>query len=75
MVHLHIWRISYRFGFIRFFYFWLAVAYSDQFRGVFRVKHPQISELYISHPQKGLPYTRLRLLSYCVRKVVNGYGL
>jgi len=26
-------------------------------RGVFRVKHPHISELHISHPQKGLSYT------------------
>jgi len=27
---------------------------------VFRVKHPQISKLHISHPQMGLPYTRTR---------------
>jgi len=55
--------------------FWLVIAYSEPFKGVFRVKHPQMSQQHISHPKKGLPYTRQRLLSYCVRKLVHGYGL
>jgi len=40
-------------------------------RGVFRVKHPHISELHISHPHKSLPYIRPRLLSYCALKLVH----
>jgi len=56
------------------FYFRLVIAYSD-FSGFFRVKHPQISELHIFHPQKGFPYTTPRLLSYCVRTLVHGYRL
>jgi len=55
--------------------FWLIIAHSEQFRGVFRIKDPQILELHISHPQKRLPYTRPRLLSYFARKLVHGYRL
>jgi len=68
MVHWHISLISYRFVVIRHL-FWLVIAQSDQFQGCFRVKHPQISELHICHPQKRLPYTRPRLLNYSARKV------
>jgi len=42
-----------------------------QIRGVFTVKHPNISQLHISHPQNGLPYTRPRHLSYCARTIVS----
>jgi len=45
------------------------------FRGVFRVKHPQITQLHISNTDKGLPQTRTRLLSYCARKLVHRYWL
>jgi len=57
------------------FIFGWQLPIPNNFRSVFRVKHPQISELHISHPQKGLPYTRARLLSYCTLKWVHGYGL
>jgi len=40
--------------------FWLVIAYSGPFLVFFRVKHPQISQLHIYHPQKVLPYTRPR---------------
>jgi len=49
--------------------FWLVIAC------VLGVKQPQISQLHITHPEKGLPYTRPSLLSYCARKLVHGYGL
>jgi len=69
MVHWHISRISYRFAVIRHFIFGWQLPIPTNFRGVFRVKHPQLSELHISHPQKSLPYTRPRLLSYCAPKI------
>jgi len=55
MVYWHISRDSYRFGVIRPF----ILAGICSFRTIlgvcfFRVKHPQISQLHISHPQKGL---------------------
>jgi len=71
MVLWHISRISYLFGVIRHFIlvgkcpFWTILGV------FFRIKHPQISQLHIAH----LPYTRTRLLSYCARKLVHGYGL
>jgi len=39
------------------------------------VKHPWISEWHISHPLKGFPNTRPRLLSYCARKLVHQHGM
>jgi len=49
------------------------LPFAINFRGVFRVKHPQISELHISHLKKSLPYTRPRLLTYCApRKLIHG---
>jgi len=74
MVNRHISRISYRFGVIRHCIFGWQLPIPTNFRGVFMVKHPKISELHISHPKKGLPYTRPRLLSYCALKLVQGMG-
>jgi len=75
MVNWFISRISYRFGVIRHF----ILAGNCPLRPIlgvfFSLKHLQISELHISHPKNGLPYTRPRLLSYCARKLVHGYGL
>jgi len=71
MVHWHFSRISYCFGVIRHF----ILAGKCPFRpiyGVFHRKTPKSSEWHISHPQKGLPYTRPRLLSYCALKLVHG---
>jgi len=56
-------------------YFGWYLPLPTHFRGVFWVKHPQLSELHTSHSKKGLPYTRPNLLSYCARKLVQGYGL
>jgi len=61
MVHRHISRISYHFGVIRHF----ILAGNCPFRPI----------LGVLLPEKGFPYTRPRLLSYCARTLVNGYGL
>jgi len=45
-------RISYRFGVIWHLILFWYLPFATNFRGIFRVKHPQISELYNSHPKR-----------------------
>jgi len=51
------------------------VARKGQFATHFKGNTNRNSELHSSHPNQDLPFTRLRIFSYCARQSVNGCGL